>query len=183
MVDLDEVERSLCAVEHTGPRRKLIDCGLAMRPTTEAFPRRNRRDSDTDRVCVRRMQLRFAATARHFQRRRPNRPLLAREEVLADRLFDNHLNPGIKPALAPAAAGFIGQQRREQPRRPVRPGPAVERRGIQAGGSSSLDHDCSWGARAVQQGCDQVQAPASFGPVAIVDLAQIGESQHGRGRR
>jgi len=34
-----------------------------------------------------------------------DRPLLAREEVFADRLVDDLLNPGIQPALAPVAAG------------------------------------------------------------------------------
>jgi hypothetical protein len=54
MIDLHEVQRSLCAVEHPGPRRKLIDRGLAMRPATQAFPRWNRRDPNPNRVCVRR---------------------------------------------------------------------------------------------------------------------------------
>jgi hypothetical protein len=115
VIDLHEVKRSLCAVEHTGPRRKLIDRGLAMRPTTEAFPWWNRRDPDPNRVGVRRTQLRCAAATRHFQRRRPDRSLLAREEVFADRLFDDLLNPGIKPALAPAAAGFIRKQDESSP--------------------------------------------------------------------
>jgi hypothetical protein len=75
VIDLHEVQRSLCTVEHAGPRRKLIDRGLAMGPATEAFPWWNRRDSDANRVCVRRAQLRFAAAARHFQRRRPDRSL------------------------------------------------------------------------------------------------------------
>jgi hypothetical protein len=141
VIDLHEVERSFGAVEHPGPRRKLIDRGLAMGPAAQAFPRWNRRNPDANRVCVRRAQLRFAAAPRHFQRRRPHRSLLPREEVLADRLFDDLLNPGIKPALAPAAAGFIRKQRREQPRGAVRPGPAVERRGIQAGGSGPLGDD------------------------------------------
>jgi hypothetical protein len=141
VIDLHEVQRSLCAVEHTGPRRKLIDRGLAMRSTTEPLPRWNRCDPDPNRVGVRRTQLRFAAAARHFERRRPDRPLLPREEVFADRLFDDLLNPGIQAALAPAAAGFIRKQRREQPRRPVCPGPAVERRGVQAGSLRPLDDD------------------------------------------
>ena len=173
VIDSHEVERSLCAVEHARPRRKLIDRGLAVGPTTEASPSWNRRNPDPNRVCVGDTQLRFAAAARHFQRRRPDRPLLPRKEVLADGLFDDLLNLGIKAALAPAAAGFIRKQRREPPRR-VRPGPPVERRGIQAGRSNSLDADRARGARPIQQRCDQIQTPASLAPVAIVDLAQIG---------
>jgi hypothetical protein len=114
MIDLDEIERSLCTVEHTGPRRKLIDRGLAMRPATQAFSRWNRRDPNPNRVGVGRTQLRFAAATRHLERRRPDRSLLTREEVFADRLFDDLLNLGIKAALAPPATGFIGKQRREQ---------------------------------------------------------------------
>jgi hypothetical protein len=174
VIDLHEVQRSLCAVEHAGPRRKLIDRGLAMGPAAEAFPWWNRRDSDPNRVGVRRTQLRFAATARHFQRRRPDRSLLPRQEVLADRRFDDLLNPGIKPALAPPAAGFIRKQRREQPRRAVRPGPTVQRRGIQVGRSSPLDDDCARRTRPIQQRCDQVKTTAGLGPVAIVDFAEIG---------
>jgi hypothetical protein len=115
VIDLDEVERSLGAVEHTGPRRKLIDRGPAMRPTTEAFARWNRHNPDLNRVGVRRTQLRFVAAARHFQRRRPDRPLLPREEVLADRLFDDLLNPGIQAALAPAALGLYGSSDESSP--------------------------------------------------------------------
>jgi hypothetical protein len=66
-VDLHEVKRSLCGVEHTGPRRKLIDGVLSMGPAAEAFPRWNRRNSYANRVCIRRTQLHFSAAARHFQ--------------------------------------------------------------------------------------------------------------------